>query len=100
MKLPSMPSMPKIADRSLYRLLTSLIGVVRIRFYGSLESGETVVLHKELPDAVKSFESGFSGTLTPVVEVRLTEGAIETRKATVSIENGRIVNVIESEWGA
>ncbi len=98
MRLPGLPTLPKIADRGLYNVLTSLIGVVRIRFYGSLESGETVVLHKELPEAVSAQESGFTGTLNPVVEVRLTEGSIETRTAVVSIEKGRIVNVTESEW--
>ncbi|WP_319764533.1 hypothetical protein [Maridesulfovibrio sp.] len=100
MRLPSLPTLPKIEDRSLYNILTSLIGVIRIRFYGGTTKGETVVLHKELPGAVASMESGFTGVLNPIVEVRLTDGVLETRTTAVSIEKGRIVNVQENEWGA
>lgn len=99
MRIPDLPSLPKMDNRALYRVLSALIGVVRIRFYGSLDRGEQVALKKDLFTAISEIETGKSGTVSAVADVRLVDDVLEKKMLTMDVKAGRIVKASESEWG-
>lgn len=100
MNLPNLPTIQRLADRQLYRALSSILGVLRIRFYSGPKSDEQVVLWGDLKPILSAIDSGFDSSFTVVSDVRLTDGVLEKKLLTVDIEKGEVVNFSESEWGA
>lgn len=98
MKLPAIQSLIGIRETQLFRILSGITQTLAIRFHGKAGQDEQVVLHKDLYPLVQRESKGITGEVGFISGVRLVDGVLEMKRAAVSIEKGRIINVQESEW--